>query len=127
MKMKIKLNLPLLLIFSGFILLFSCKKNNPTDNCNVANPTTDLPWLKSKIETILQLSPEAYKYEAITMATYNEGTVFIESNCDPLANSVFPVYNCKGELLGNMAELGIKNFTNNSLIWKPSNSACNVN
>jgi hypothetical protein len=126
--MKSRLNFLQLLIFSGFILIFSCQKNKSTDNkCNVANPVTDLSWLKSKIETIQQMSPDVYKYETITMATYNGGTVFMESTCNPLASSVVPVYNCSGELLGYIGELKADDFTDISIIWKPSNSACNIN
>lgn len=125
--MKTKINLLQLLIFAGFMLLFSCEKNKNSDNkCNVSNPLTDLAWLKSTVSSIEQLSPDVSKYYVIAMATYNGETVFIESNCDPLANSLSPIYNCSGVLQAYLTEINPQNLTDRNIIWKPANSACGI-
>jgi hypothetical protein len=61
------------------------------------------------------------------MAVYQGETVFIQTSCDPLGNSVFPVYNCSGELVGYLGEISSGSLTNLSVLWIPANSACNVN
>jgi hypothetical protein len=126
--MKSKTNLLQLIVFSGILLMFSCVKDKPIETvCNVANPLTDLDWLKSKVQSIGELNPDASKYIMIQSATYNGETVFLQTNCNPAGNSVFPVYNCTGAFVGNMAELGFDKFTNQSILWKPNNSACSSN
>lgn len=123
--MNSKINLRQLLILSGFLLIFSCEKDYLADNtCNVSNPLKELDWLKSTIQNIEQLSPDASKYFYISMAKYNEETVFIEGNCDPLADSVFPVLNCAGERLGFLGEISSDSLVNRKVIWKSANSAC---
>jgi hypothetical protein len=124
--MKSKLNLRQLLIFSCFLFIFSCEKDYLSDNtCNVSNPLKELPWLKSAIQNIEQLSPDESKYSYISMAKYNGETVFIESNCNPVADSVFPVLNCAGQKIGIMGEISPDSLINRKVIWKPANSVCN--
>lgn len=123
--MKSKLNLRQLLIFSGFLLIFSCEKDYLSDNtCNVSNPLKELEWLKNTIQNIEQLSADASKYYFVSMAKYHEETVFIEGNCDPLADSVFPVLNCAGERIGILGEINPDSLINRKVIWKSKNSAC---
>jgi hypothetical protein len=127
--MKNKTNLLKLIVFSAILLMFSCVKDNKSVDtiCNVNNPLTELDWLKSKIQAIGELNADVSKYIMIQSATYSGETVFIQTNCNPAGNSIYPVYNCTGVLLGNMAELGFDNFTNQSILWKTSNSACSSN
>jgi hypothetical protein len=123
--MKSKRNFCQLMIFSVFLLFFSCDKDHMSDNtCNVSNPLKELEWLKSTIQNIEQLSPDASKYYYISMAKYNGETVFIEGNCDPLANSVLPVLSCNGEQLGVLGEINPDSLTDRKVIWKTANSVC---
>ena len=128
--MKNKTNFLHLIVFSGILLMFSCVKDKSqplATICNVTNPLTQLDWLQSKVKSIVELNPDVSKYIMIQSATYNSETVFIQTNCDPLGNSNYPVYNCSGVFIGNMAELGFNYFTNQSILWKASNSACSTN
>ena len=122
--MKKSLN-PLPVICLIFLLVFSCKKDKPgVKTCDVLYPSQELPWLRNKIDGLEQLSPDISKYYMITMATYQGETVFIETNCDPLGNSAFPVYNCSGDQIGFLGQISQANLTNRSILWIPVNSAC---
>jgi hypothetical protein len=124
--MKNLITFRVLIISIGLLLVFSCEKDFLSDNtCNVKNPIEDLPWLENQIQIIKQLNPDVSKYYYISMAKYNEETVFIEGNCDPLADSVFPVLNCAGERLGVLGEIDPDSLINRKVIWKSRNSACN--
>ena len=123
--MKKHLHAVLMLTFTFLLLVFSCEKDILSDNtCNVDNPVEQLDWLKSKIQIIEQSNPDWTKYYLISMAKYNGETVFIESNCNPLAISVFPVLNCSGELLGVLGEIPLESLSDRNVIWKSVNSAC---
>jgi hypothetical protein len=115
------------IIYIIFLLVLSCKKEKPpVKTCNVLYPANDLPWLRNTIDSLEQLSPDQTKYLLITMAVYQGETVFIESSCDPLGNSVFPVKNCSGELVGYLGQLSSDLITLRNILWVPANSACNV-
>ena len=106
-------------------MVFSCEKDILSDNtCNVDNPLEQLDWLKVTIQNIEQSNPEWSKYYLITMAKYSSETVFIISNCNPVANSVFPVLNCSGQLLGVLGEIPLESLSDRNVIWKSVNSAC---
>jgi len=114
-----------LFTFTFLLLAFSCEKDILSDNtCNVDNPLEQLDWLKVTIQNIEQSNPEWSKYYLITMAKYNGETVFIISNCNPVANSVFPVLNCSGQLLGVLGEIPSESLSDRNVIWKSVNSAC---
>jgi hypothetical protein len=114
-----------LFIFIFLLLVFSCEKDILSDNtCNVDNPLEQLDWLKDTVQNIGQSNPEWAKYYLISMAKYKGETVFIESNCNPLANSVFPVLNCSGELLGVLGEIPMESLSDRNVIWRSVNSAC---
>jgi hypothetical protein len=123
--MKSEQTLRQLVLFSVFLLVFSCEKDHLSDNtCNVSNPLIELDWLKNAIQNTEQLSPDVSKYYYVSMAKYNGETVFIEGNCDPLANSVFTVLNCTGESIGVMGEINPDSLTDRKIIWKTTDSAC---
>ena len=111
--------------FVFLLLVFSCEKDILSDNtCNVDNPLEQLDWLKVTIQNIEQSNPEWSKYYLVTMAKYSGETVFIISNCNPVANSVFPVLNCSGQLLGVLGEIPLESLSDRNVIWKSVNSAC---
>lgn len=123
--MNLNLNLRLLIIFTVFLMIFSCEKSYLSDNsCNVSNPLTELGWLKSTIQNYEQLSPDASKYYYVSMAKYNKETVFIEGYCNPAANYIIPVLNCAGERIGILGEINRDSLTNMKIIWKSKNSEC---
>jgi hypothetical protein len=120
---------PLLIIICFlFLLVFSCKKDKPpVKTCDVLNPVTELQWLKDTIQGLEQLGSDKTKYYLISSAVYQGETVFIQTNCDPLGNSVFPVFNCTGEQVSVMGEINPESISDRSIIWVPANSACNAN
>lgn len=97
------------------------------ETCDVLNPVEELQWLKDKIQGLEQLGTDQTKYILITMAVYQGETVFIQSNCNPLENSIFPIFNCKGEQIGVTGQISQESITARSVIWIPVNSVCNVN
>lgn len=117
---------PLQLLTLIFLLLvFSCEKDILSDNtCNVDNPLEQLDWLKDTIQSLGQSNPEWSKYYLVTMAKYSGETVFIISNCNPAANSVFPVLNCSGELQGILGGVPYESLSDRNVIWKAVDSAC---
>lgn len=115
----------LLLICTGFILVFSCEKDKTIANtCNVKNPTTGLQWMVNDINFIEQLKPEESQYISITMATYKGESVFFSIYCDPLINSVFPVRNCSGETIGYWGEIPQEELKDQQVIWRSENCIC---
>ncbi len=94
--------------------------------CTVDNPVEDLVWLKTEIEEREQNITEFSKYQYISQSIYKGESVIIDANCDPFSNSVFIVFNCKGE---NIGFIGDENFpfevlTNGQVIWKTEGSVC---
>ncbi len=119
-----------LLLMISFITLivFSCNKNEQpadTNTCGVANPVVDLPWLKSRIDALFISNPETVRYQYVAKADYRGKTVFIFGNCDPLAVSVFPVFNCSNVQLGTVGQIPLDSLKNQRTLWKTQNSLCN--
>lgn len=122
--MKKKINLLQLIIFTGFLVVFSCEKDFLADNtCDVSNPLEELPWLKNIITDLEQSSSYA-DFTLISMARYQGETVFLESNCNPAANSITPVINCSGDRIGILGEISPGSLTDMKVIWKSQNSHC---
>jgi hypothetical protein len=123
--MKKSLNPLAATIYIGLLLVLSCEKDFLAGNtCNVKNPTEELLWLNNTIKSLERLGPEKNKYLLISMATYKGETVFIQSNCDPVGNSLFPVMNCTGEFLGFLGEISPDSLINRKVIWKSQNTVC---
>jgi hypothetical protein len=122
---KRRINPYLLLFFSGLILVFSCEKDKTIENtCNVKNPTTDLAWMVNDIKFIEQLNPEESQYISITMAKYNDASVFFSIYCDPTIDAVFPVRNCSGETIGYWGEIPQDELKDQQVIWRSANCIC---
>jgi hypothetical protein len=115
------------LLFTCFVIavLFSCEKDNLSNNtCNVKNPLKDLEWIRNDISFIEQLSPEESQYIAIIMATYNGETVFYSTYCDPTMEPVYPIHNCAGEIIGYWGEIPDEELKDQQVIWKSANCIC---
>ena len=115
----------ILLVIS--LLSFSC--NNDDDNkrfCNVDNPTEDLQWLKTEISNRVENESEDDKYFYIMQVSHNNKDIFVYGNCHPLINSVSPIFNCKGEHLGNLYDDDFPGeiLSIGKVIWKTDNFEC---
>lgn len=97
----------------------------------------DLVWLNEKIQEMEGHTHELSQYQFIKTGIYEGGRVFLFANCCPHCNTVVPVYNVDGELLGILSYSGETEFsgltgipydaiTKQELYWKPKNSACNI-
>jgi len=123
--MKKTLNPIALLICLILMVIFSCEKDNLLKNtCGVKNPTKDLVWMKNDIKFIEQLSPEESQFISITMAKYNEETVFFSIYCDPTVEAVFPVRNCTGKTIGYWGEIPQEDLKDQQVIWRSANCVC---
>lgn len=121
-----KIILPFVLLIA---LSFSCQEENtPSTACQIENPLQEMDWLKVIIENLEGSSLTEYMY--ISQATRGSSTVFLVQNCCPFCNTVTPVYNCEGVLLGILGsgENGIDPTTikNSKVIWKSENFSCNI-
>lgn len=117
---------PLIPVILFVIIIVSCKgeiENNNT--CNVSDPIEDLPWLRERIGLIISGNQQLARYQYISMAEYRGETVFMFGNCDPLAISIFPIFNCKNERIGALGEIPADSLFNREIIWKTEDSACN--
>ncbi|MFT6866281.1 MAG: hypothetical protein ACJA08_001112 [Cyclobacteriaceae bacterium] len=116
----------LFLIISSF-LIFACNDDDVFENiCSEDNPTTDLDWLASEIQTLEQSELSQFFY--VSQAEYENMTVFIFGNCCPNCNTVIPVRNCSGELVGIIGngddDIEVSILTKDTIIWKPNNFEC---
>lgn len=119
--------IPLLLIFSC-LLAFSCSDEDVSiQSCNVDNVLTDLPWLHQKIEESEQ-SDFSREYNFITIGTLDSKSVFVFQNCCPFCNSVYVVYDCRGNTLGIIGSDGLtmEAIADKRVIWKSSDNSCNI-
>jgi hypothetical protein len=123
--MKKKFHRVLMVVFLAMMTVFSCERDDFNNTCNVDDPVEDLPWLRERISTILVTNPEIAKYQYISMAEYNGETVFMFGNCDPLALSVFPIFNCSDVLIGTLGEIPADSLLNSEIVWKTEDSLCN--
>jgi len=117
----------LIAFFIIVTLFFSCSDNDDTVEaaCGVDNPIEELPWLKAEIASRESKTTDISKYFYIAQATYNSQTVYVYEDCCPVCNTAVLVYNCKGELLGQVhAEITRKSLKNSKIIYKPDNFAC---
>lgn len=106
------------------VILLSCQTTEPENTCNVANPAEDLVWLKERINLILANDPAASRFQYVSMAEYRGNNVFIIGNCNPAIISVFPVFDCSGEHLGDVGQIPSDSLLNRQVIWKTQDSEC---
>ena len=110
-----------ILLIAVTISSFSCEKDDSL-TCGVANPTEELPWLKTMIES-WEANSTIYMYMYVQQGTYSGQTVFLAANCCPFCDSYFPVFNCEGE---EIMVTNIQDITGLKTIWKPLTSECNL-
>lgn len=116
------------------IIFFISSCNNDKDDintksaCGVDNPIENLAWLKDMIQEKGQNYSDLYKYMYIKQSTYNNEAVFIDANCCPECNSVFPVYNCSGEEIGVIGDEKFPSdlFSKGKVIWKSKDNECDL-
>ena len=115
-----------------FLLLFSCNSDDDTNqlknSCSVDNPIEDLAWLGNEIDEREQNITSDSKYCYISQSLYENQTVFIYRDCNPLINKVVPVYNCEGELIGIIGsreqDIPFDVLLEGEIIWKTNDFAC---
>jgi len=108
------------------IFISSCVSNElpQANNCDVANPIEDLPWLKAEIADRNDSEMER-KYWYITQASYKVETVFIVKNCCPMCSMLPPpVYSCDGELLFRATDEEYNRISHERIIWKSAEYEC---
>lgn len=108
--------------------LLSCnnEEEKPIAACGVSNPANELPWLAEKIAKLETESLRELFYVAQT--ELNGQTLFIFGNCCAVCNSVAPVYNCEGEMLGLVGgqdgKFGFDLLGSSKIIWKTEDNGC---
>ncbi len=90
----------------------------------VDDPVKELPWIKERMNTMVTSSPETAKYKYVTIGEYDGQTVFLFGDCDPLALSVLPIYNCSGDFVANFGDFPLEKLSLGEVIWKTEDSEC---
>lgn len=116
-----------ILCFMLSIILFSACTEQ--DEPYVLDP--NLVWLNDKIQEMERSTDELSRYFYVSSGLYEGGRVFIFANCCPHCNTVTPVYNEEGDLLGFLSYSGNEgiihgDISDQKLYWKPKNSLCNL-
>jgi len=101
-----------------------CEKSEiPHKTCNVENPLTDLPWLKSKVNeiTLIVQSGNPLSVSIYQCVYGDEETGFLVDK-----GNTKSFYNCNGELLCIMGGFAGEtcselNIVSQELIWKINN------
>lgn len=118
------------LLFAIMLLVFSCSDNDDKFEaaCGVGNPIEKLPWLKAEIEIRESNMTDISNYLYIAQANYRAQTVFVFEDCCPTCNTAILVYNCEGEVLGQVhADIARDQIMNSKMIYRPDNFACEIN
>ena len=125
-----------------FFAVASCEDCDPgfgdSTACSVENPVEELPWLRNEIASREQRDPSEFtQYFYIAQTEYRGETVFVDGNCCPTCNTVVPVLNCEGELIGllgygeeNEEDINYIDFSileRATIIWKPKGGTCALN
>ena len=113
------------------LLFINCDNANDLNIgtfCSVENPIEELAWLKNEIDDREQNITESSKYLYIMQSTHSGETIIIYGNCDPLINSVYPVYNCNGEFIGiigqRIGDIPFEVLSAGQTIWNINDFAC---
>lgn len=112
-------NLLLLFVFTVF---FSCQESENPKPCGVGNPVEDVDWIKDAIKENEAGGLAVYSY--LVQADYNGKTVFYFGSCCPFCKFANVILDCQGEMLSG--SISTSELTNQKVIWKPANSACNL-
>lgn len=105
----------------GILLFFqSCADSmqDMQDDCGVDNPVENLEWLKLEIE---HASRSSFIY--LVQGRYNGRTVFFFDGCNRFWLSLTVIRDCHGALI---EEASVNDVIKQQVIWKPENSACNL-
>ena len=81
-------------LFAIGLSFTSCKKYDGRIVCGVDDPTTELQWLKDKMEESLG-NPSATLVEEYS---WNDSTFILVNQCVGCADSMSEIYNCDGTL-----------------------------
>ena len=111
----------ILILFVCSAFLFSCNENEDPIGCGVENPVEDLAWIMEAIEFSQSSGLAGFAY--LIQGTYKGKTVFIMESCCPFCNLISAVQDCRGEVI---PDASVSDVTNKKVIWKPENSACNL-
>jgi hypothetical protein len=112
-------------LFTLFIGVIACSNDLDDTTCATNDPANDLEWLKEEIAAIAADTSDFAKYRFIEQATFKGATIFIFSNCCLDCNSVVNVFNCQGELLGQLyAEVPFEKIRDSKLLFKRDDSPC---
>ena len=117
-------------LFVIMLLVFSCSANDDKfeATCAVGNPIEKLPWLKAEIEIRESNTTDIAEYFYIAQANYRAQTVFVFEDCCPICNTAILVYNCEGEVLGQVhADIARDQIMNSKIIYRPDDFACEMN
>ena len=120
------------LVILCFLLLCCCSEDDDDSlaivtACEVDNPLEQLTWLSEQIRTKVLNQTEFSEYDFITQGKFNSETVFLFKNCNPIANSVVPVLDCQGIMLGLLSlEIPQEEIFEETLIWKNAPSSCDL-
>lgn len=114
-----------LLVFAFTFIACSEDEVEPLQACNTQNVLVDLPWLAELIEEQEQ-SEIGQNFSFIATGKFGKSRVFILQNCCPFCASIFPVFNCSGDVLGSIGSDGfdLDKIENYEVIWKSSINAC---
>lgn len=123
----------LFITFSMILLTFGCSDddlNFPViAACNVNNPIEDLEWLKSEVQRRKNDTSADAIYCYIEQAINDGETIFIYNDCNPLINKIIPILDCSGTSAGLLGDENnkVENITGRTVIFRPSDFACEPN
>jgi hypothetical protein len=96
------------------------------EQCGLADPAQDLPWLKDEIAFLEENSHGLRQYSSISMGTYKGQAVFINGNCCPFCNYVILVRDCDGDVLFYGNDEQFADIKNIKIIWQPVDFSCQL-
>lgn len=112
-----------------FVIFSSCSDNDDeiTNSCGITNPLVELEWLRTEIDKRKEEVTEDSKYCYILQAIHKGKTIFLYQDCNPFINKVIPILDCEGNSLGFLGgDILSIDITNSSIIYKPSDFACQL-
>ncbi|WP_276374177.1 hypothetical protein [Chryseolinea sp. H1M3-3] len=107
------------------VLFLSCSDDGHLNTCGVADPATELQWLKAEIEYNSQTG-SLYADYIIYHTIYKGRRVFVSLLCCPVCNTSPPlVRTCSGRLVGAIGDdIPSDILRNAQVIWRTNNGVC---
>ena len=124
-----KTKLIYLLVVASLAITSCSKKDKPTDvlpsnTCGVTNPVEDLAWLKDRIS---YFKASGVKSVYIWQTEYQGQTIFVLSTCDETDDPILSAYGCEENMAITTDIMDyVHSITPEYIIWKPTNSTCNL-